>query len=189
MGELVGYERVSTRGQCEDSQTDALKAAGCGKIFTDKVTGKLASRPQWDACLGYLRPGDTLVITRMSRAMRSLKDMLNVHADLKERGIGLRVLKQDIDTTTSAGRLVFHIMAAIDEFQRELIVEGTYEGLEAARARGRTGGRKRKLSDDQIAVARSLYDAKSHTVQQICDMFSITAPTLYRALGRKDTAA
>jgi len=180
----IGYARISTRAQNEDSQVDELTAHGVDKLFTDKISGKLASRPEWDACMEYLRPGDVLVITRLSRAMRSLKDMLVVAADLNERGIQLKVLKQDIDTTTPTGRLVFHVLAAIDEFQRELIVENTYEGLAAARARGRVGGRKPSLSPDQRVLAQQLYDAKQHTVQQIADMFGVSRHTVYRALGQ-----
>ena len=138
----VGYACVSTRGQNTDNQHDELAAYGCDKIFTDKVTGKLAARPELDKALAYLRQGDVFVITRLSRAMRSLKHLLALADELRERGVGLVVLKQHIDTTTATGRLVFHILGAIDEFQRELIVEGTREGLDAARARGRTGGRR-----------------------------------------------
>ena len=131
----VGYARVSTDGQNDDSQVDELKAYGCDKIFIDHgVSGKHASRPELDKALAYLRPGDVFVITRLSRAMRSLHQLLdlvngtraNEYEDgFKARGIGLKVLKQDIDTTTSQGRLIFNILAAIDEFQRELIVDGT----------------------------------------------------------------
>ena len=112
-------------------------ACGCDKIFTDKASGKLAARPELDRALAYLRAGDVLVITRLSRAMRSLKHLLALADELRERGAGLVVLKQQIDTTTPTGRLVFHVLGAIDEFQRELIIEGTREGLEPARARGR----------------------------------------------------
>jgi len=178
----IGYARVSTGDQNPDSQRDALAAAGCERVFTDKVSGKLARRPQWDACLAYLREGDTLVITRLSRVARSLRTLLEIADQLRERGIGLVVLKQDIDTTTPAGRLVFHLFGALDEFQRELIVEGTHEGLAAARARGRTGGRKPKMSPDQIELAGQLADAREHTMQQIADMFGVTKPTLYRNL-------
>ena len=181
---LIGYARVSTRGQCDDSQADELTAAGCDKIFTDRgVSGKLASRPQLDACLAYMREGDTLVITRLSRAMRSLRHLLTLSEQLRERGIGLRVLKQDIDTTTPSGRLLFHLLASVDEFQRELIVEGTLEGLAAARARGRKGGRKPVLSPDQVRLARQLHKGRQHTAQQICDMLGgCSRATLYRAL-------
>ena len=180
----VGYARVSTHTQHDDTQQDELKAAGCERIFTDLgVSGKLARRPELDACLAYLRPGDTLVITRLSRAMRSIHHMIELAGTLRERGIGLKVLKQDaIDTTTSSGRLIFHIMAAIDEFQRELIVEGTVEGLAAARARGRTGGRKPSLSPEQRTLARQLYDEGKHSVLEIAAMLNVSRPTNYRAL-------
>lgn len=185
--ERIGYARVSTHSQKEDSQLDELAAAGCDKVFVDKgVSGKLARRPQWDLCLSYLREGDVLVITRLSRAMRSLKDLLEVVASLRERGIGLVVLKQDIDTTTPTGRLVFNILASIDEFQRELIVEGTREGLAAARARGKVGGRKAKLSPEQVAHARQLYDARQHTVQQIASLLGVDRRTVYRSLERAE---
>ena len=186
----IGYARVSTRAQNDDSQIDELTAAGCERIFTDPgVSGKLAKRPQLDACLEYLRPGDVLVITRLSRAMRSLKHLLTLAEDLQQRGVDLVVLKQQIDTTSATGRLVFHILAAIDEFQRELIVEGTREGLTAARARGRTGGRKAKLSPAQIRVARQMYDAvggdgrRLHTVEEIAGVLGVSRPTVYRALA------
>lgn len=185
----IGYARVSTRTQNDDSQIDELTAAGCERIFTDQgVSGKLAKRPQLDAALEYMREGDVLVITRLSRAMRSLKHLLALSETLRERGIDLVVLKQSIDTTTPTGRLVFHLLAAIDEFQRELIVEGTMEGLEAARARGRTGGRKAKLSPAQIQVAREMYDAtgedgkRRYTVEQIAGVLKVSRPTVYRVL-------
>jgi len=167
----IGYARVSTRNQNDDSQVDELTAYGVDKLFTDKASGKLASRPEFDKALEYMREGDVLVITRLSRAMRSLKHLLALSDELRERGIGLKVLKQDIDTTTPTGRLVFNILGAIDEFQRELIVEGTREGLEAARARGRNGGRKPK--------------------QAIAELFGVSRQTIYRALepeGVKATA-
>ena len=129
----IGYARVSARSQNDDSQIDDLTGYGCDKIFTDKSSGKLADRPELDKALAYLRAGDVLVITRLSRAMRSLKHLLALADELRGRGVGLVVLKQQIDTTTPAGRLVFHVLGAIDEFQRELIVEGTREGLAAAR--------------------------------------------------------
>jgi len=115
----IGYARVSTRAQNDDSQLDDLAAAGCDRVFVDHgISGKHASRPELDRCLAYLREGDTLVITRLSRAMRSLRHLLDLAAQLQERGVGLVVLKQDIDTTSATGRLVFHILAAIDEWQR-----------------------------------------------------------------------
>jgi DNA invertase Pin-like site-specific DNA recombinase len=191
----IGYARVSTRGQSDDTQLDELAACGCDRLFVDKgVSGKLAARPELDAALAYLREGDVLVITRLSRAMRSLKHMIELAETLRERGVGLVVLKQAIDTTTPQGRLTFHLIAAIDEFQRELIVEGTNEGLASARARGRTGGQKPKLGARQVRLAQAMYDEtgedgkRRYTVQQIADEFGVTRPTIYRALGAREEA-
>jgi DNA invertase Pin-like site-specific DNA recombinase len=188
-GYRIGYGRVSMRDQNPDSQRDALAEAGCDEIYIDQgASGKLARRPELDKALGRLRPGDTLVITRLSRAMRSLRHLLDLVADLDARGVGLVVLKQQIDTTTPAGRLLFHILAAIDEFQRELIVEGTLEGLAAARARGRNGGRPPAMSPDQVQLARKLADQtgedgrREYTITQIAQMLGVSRPTLYRAL-------
>lgn len=135
-----------------------------------------------------LRQGDVLVITRLSRAMRSLRQLLDLAADLQARGVGLVVLKQDIDTTSATGRLVFHILAAIDEWQRELIVEGTHEGLAAARARGRVGGRKPKLTEAQVKHARELYSAGGHTVAEIGKLLGVSRQTIYRALEPESVA-
>jgi len=187
----IGYARVSTRSQNDDSQVDDLTAYGCDKIFTDKTSGKLAERPELDKALAYLREGDVLVITRLSRAMRSLKHLLALADQLRERGAGLVVLKQQIDTTTPTGRLVFHILGAIDEFQRELIIEGTREGLDAARARGRTGGRKPKLNSRQAATVRRMYEAvgpdgmRQHTVAEIAEAIGVHRTTVYDYLKRE----
>lgn len=188
----IGYARVSTKAQSDDTQVDDLTAYGCDPVFVDKgVSGKLAERPELDKALAYLREGDVFVITRLSRAMRSLKHMIELAESLKARGVGLVVIKQAIDTTTPQGRLVFHLLAAIDEFQRELIVEGTREGLEAARARGRTGGQKPKLKPRQVQLARQMYEEagddgkRRYTVQQIAEEFGVTRPTIYRALGER----
>lgn len=193
---LIGYMRTSTKGQSEDSQEDELRAAGCERIFTDHgVSGKLARRPQWDACLAYMREGDVLVITRLSRAMRSIRQLLEVAAVLAERGIGLKVLKQPVDTTTKEGRLVFHILAAIDEFQRELIVESTREGLEAARARGRKGGRKEKLSPLQARRMLEMLDERgedgrhAYTPLQVAKTYGVSRATLYRYRDLQLTAS
>jgi DNA invertase Pin-like site-specific DNA recombinase len=186
----IGYARVSTKGQNDDSQVDELTAYGVDKLFIDKgVSGKHASRPELDKALAYLREGDVFVITRLSRAMRSLKDLLALAEDLRSRGIGLVVLKQQIDTTTPQGRLVFHLLGALDEFQRELIVEGTLEGLAAARARGKTGGRKPKLTEGQIKHARQLYADGGHTVARIADLLGVSRQTIYRALEPEAVAA
>ncbi len=180
----VGYARVSTREQNDDSQVDALLAAGVAKrnIYVDKVSGKQAKRPELDKALARLKRGDVLVITRLSRAMRSLRDMLDLAEDLKTRGIDLRVLKQDIDTTTPTGRLMFHFLAAMDEWQRELIVEGTLEGLESARAKGHYGGRPRVLSGEQVALVRKLR-AEGQPVAVIARMLGTARANVYRALA------
>lgn len=180
----VGYARVSTRDQHPESQLDALRAAGCERIYTDRVTGKLASRPELDKCLASLKPGDVFVITRLSRAMRSVKHMIALVETLEERGCTLRVLKQDIDTSNGTGRLVFHILAAIDEWQRELIVEGTLEGLESAKAQGRTGGRPPALTPDQVRQARTLIDAGT-SVAEVARSFKVSRASLYRAFERE----
>jgi len=190
VGSRIGYGRVSAGDQSAGSQRDALGAAGCDEIFIDETPGRLARRPGLDQALGRLRPGDTLVITRLSRAMRSLRDLIDLAASLQARDIDLVVLGQGIDTTTPSGRLAFHIIGAIDEFQSELRVEGTHEGLAAARARGRAGGRPRKLSADQAALARHLYDERgpdgkrARTVAQIAAGFGVTRATIYRHLDR-----
>lgn len=183
----IGYARVSTSDQHDESQIDILAAEGCERVFTDKASGKLASRPEWDKCLDYLRPGDTLVVTRLSRMARSVRNLTEIAARFADRGIELVVLKQQIDTRTPAGRLTFHILGAVDEFTADLISEGTLEGLVAARARGRTGGRKPKLTDNKLDVARQMYAAtddggkRRYTVQEIADTVGCSRATLYRA--------
>jgi DNA invertase Pin-like site-specific DNA recombinase len=186
---MIGYGRVSTIDQNPDSQRDALAAAGCEKLFIDKASGKLASRPELDKALEYARAGDTFVITRLSRAARSLRNLLELAEALRSRGIDLVVLKQGIDTTTSTGRFVFHMLGAIDEFQRELIVEGTHEGLASARARGRTGGRPATLSTTQIRMARQMYESEEYTVEQIAETFHTSRATVYRALASQGDLA
>ena len=151
-----GYARISTHSQRDDSQLDALRAAGCERIWADTASGKLARRPEWDNCLDHLRAGDELAVTRLSRMARSVRHLTETAALLAGRGIDLVVLKQGIDTTTPAGRFTFHVLAAMDEMLADLISEGTREGLESARARGRVGGRKPKLTTRQAEVARGI---------------------------------
>jgi len=183
-----GYARVSTRGQKDDSQIDALNAAGCEQIWVDKASGKLARRPEWDKCFGHLRRGDELVITRLSRPFRSVRHMTELATALDERGINLIVLKQGIDTTTPAGRFLFHVIAAMDEMTADLISEGTLEGLESARARGRVGGRPSSLTQLQVLKAREMYDERDehgkrkYTVAQIGETFGVSRKTIYRHL-------
>lgn len=180
---LLGYARVSTADQNLDRQLDALEVADCARVFSDRVSGKIAERPQLGQLLEYMREGDSVVVTKLDRLGRSLANLIELSALLESRGVGLRVLEQGIDTTTAVGRMFFHIIGAIAEFERELIVERTNDGLTAARARGRVGGRKRKLTAEKLATARKLYDERELTVQQIADVVGCSRATLYRELA------
>lgn len=180
---LVGYARVSTRDQHPEAQLDALTAAGCEKTFTDQASGTLARRPALDDALSYLRAGDTLVVTKLDRLGRSVANLKQVSDDLQSRDVALKALSQGIDTATPGGRLFFHMLAAIAEFEHDLIVERTVDGLAAARARGRTGGPKFKMTPTRIRQARAMYETKQHTVQEIADTFGVSRPTIYRHLA------
>lgn len=190
----IGYGRVSTRDQNPDSQRDALAAANCDEIFIDNASGKLASRPELDkALLVAKRVGDKLVITKLDRLGRSLEHLIVLARDLQTRGVDLVVLDQGVDTSTPAGRMFFQILGAIAEFEHALMSERTRDGLDAARARGRTGGQKPKLTPRQAKIAQAMYDEadgdgrRAHTVQQIADEFGVTRPTIYRHLQRVTT--
>jgi len=180
---LVGYARVSTAGQSTAGQVDRLEAAGCERVFTDHASGMKASRPQWDEARRYLRAGDTLVIIKLDRAGRSVHHLVELAADLHERDIGLRVLDQGIDTTTPGGRLFFHMLAAMAEFERDLVQERVRDGLAAARARGRVGGRRPVLTGPKLARAQKLYDARELTVAEVAKTVGVSETTLYRRLG------
>lgn len=184
--ELVGYARVSTGEQNIALQLDALRDAGCRKIFQDRVSGVRAERPGFNDALAYLRPGDTLVVWRLDRLGRSLKHLIEVVTDLEERQIGFKSLQESIDTTTSGGRLVFQIFGALAEFERNLIIERTRAGLAAARARGRKGGRPRKLSAGKTQLLYRLYDEKQHSIKEICQLLGISKQALYDYLDRRD---
>ncbi|WP_394253552.1 recombinase family protein [Arthrobacter pityocampae] len=184
----VGYARVSTRDQNLDGQTDALKEAGCEKVFIEHASGVLAKRPALDDALEYLRAGDTLVVTKLDRLGRSVRNLKEVADGLQRRGIGLKALSQGIDTTTPGGRLFFHMLAAIAEFEHDLIVERTKDGLAAARARGRTGGGRVKLTPNRARQARAMYEEKTYTVQQIAETFGVSRGTIYRHLGGEPKA-
>jgi len=177
---LIGYARVSTDEQNLDSQRDALKQAGCEKIFTDQISGTKAHRPGLEEALSHLREGDTLIVWRLDRLGRSLRHLIDTVTDLQERGIGFKSLTEAIDTTTSGGKLVFHIFGALAEFEREIIRERTQAALTSARARGRKGGRRKKLTPKQLEMARSLYASKTHTVDEICKTLGIGRTTFYR---------
>ena len=187
---LFGYARVSTPDQNPTHQVDALARAGVDarNIHIDYAGGAKASRPELDGVLTRLRGGDTLVITRLDRLGRSVLHLITLGADLRERGIGLQVLEQDIDTSTAEGRAMFGMLSVLAEFQRELIVANTRYGLAAARARGRIGGRPSKLSGDQIALAQQLYDGGEKTVAQIAAMFNIPRTTVYGHLNKRTPA-
>lgn len=186
----IGYGRVSTSDQHPEAQQDALHAAGCDKVFVDKLSGKLASRPELDKALLMAREGDHLVITKLDRLGRSLRNLMDLSDLLRERGVELEVLDQGIDTSTPVGRMFFQILGAIAEFEHSLMVERTKQGLEAARARGRVGGQKPKLGKRQITLAREMYDEtgpdgkRRYTVQQIADEFGVSRPTIYRHLEK-----
>src|SRR5665811_945227 len=171
---LIGYARVSTADQNPDHQIDALTRAGVDPddIYLDRASGAKASRPELDKALASAnRRGDQLVITRLDRLGRSVLHLVTLGATLQERGVGLRVLEQGIDTTTAEGRAMFGMLSVLAELQRELIIANTHDGLNAARARGRKGGRRPRLDAEQIVLAQQLYDAGKRTVQQIADLF------------------
>ena len=179
----IGYARVSTGEQTLDLQLDALTKAGCGKIYQETASGAKADRPVLEEVLSYIRGGDTLVVWRLDRLGRSLGHLIETVSALAERGIGFKSLTEQIDTTTSSGKLIFHVFGALAEFERDLIRERTQAGLAAARARGRLGGRPKKLTDaKQLALARTLYDSGQSDVGTICRTLGISRATLYRAL-------
>jgi len=175
----IGYARVSTTEQNPELQKDALKAAGCQKIFSDKVSGARAERPGLEKALDYLRAGDCLVVWRLDRLGRSLKHLIEVVEGLEKRRVGFISLQEGFDTTTSGGRLIFQIFGALAEFERNLIRERTRAGLQAARARGRLGGRKKKLTESQVRSMQKMAAAGQHTITEICRTFGITKPTFY----------
>ena len=176
----IRYARISTQDQNSNLQTDALKLAGCGKVFTDKVSCTISERPRLTKLKEQLRKGDTLVIWRLDRLARSLKDLIKWVAYLEKEGIALKSIKENIDTSTPTGRLVFYIFGALSEFERSLIVERTHAGLTAARARDRKGGRPQTLGKEKRDVAVQLYNKKELTVNQICEIMEISKPTLYK---------
>ena len=178
----LGYGRVSTSEQSLDPQDDALRADGCERIFSDVVSGAKAERPGLRALLEHARTGDVIVVVKLDRLGRSLKDLIETVTELERRGIGLKALSQGIDTTTPGGRLVFHIFGAIAEFERTLIVERTHAGLAAARARGRKGGRPKVLTSERVKTLFSLSTDKSLSVGEICKTLGIGRDTYYRYL-------
>jgi DNA invertase Pin-like site-specific DNA recombinase len=168
----LGYARISTGEQHSDLQVDALKAAGCYRVFVDTASGAVAARP-----------GDTLVVWKLDRLGRSLRHLVDTITALAERGVGFRSLQEQVDTTTSGGKLVFHIFAALAEFERDLIRERTSAGLAAARARGRTGGRPAVMTQPKIRLAREMYASRQYTVAAIASTLGVSRASIYRHLG------
>jgi DNA invertase Pin-like site-specific DNA recombinase len=179
---LIGYARVSTQEQTLNLQLDALKNAGCVRIFTDTASGARQERAGLAEALEYIREGDILVVWKLDRLGRSLQHLIDTITALNNRTIGFKSLTEHIDTTTSGGKLIFHIFGALAEFERDIIKERTKAGLEAARARGRKGGRRFVLTGKKLAMAKALYADKRHTIKDICQTLNVSRATLYRAL-------
>ncbi|QER90578.1 recombinase family protein [Streptomyces tendae] len=177
---LVGYARVSTQGQLLDRQIHALTEAGCIRIFADKKSGRNAEREELRKTLDYLREGDTLVVPSLDRLGRSIQDLITIVSGLRKRGIGFTSLHEALDTTTPGGRLVFHVFAALSEFIRELIIQGTNEGLDAARARGARLGRPPAMTEEQIRHARDLLTRPENTVTSIAKLLGVSRNTIYK---------
>jgi len=184
---LIGYARVSTGDQNPDLQHDALQKAGCERIYTDRLSGVSADRPGLATALEVLRAGDTLVIWRLDRLGRSLRDLIQLAEKLDRQEVGLRSLQENIDTGSSGGRLVFHLFGALAEFERNLIRERTRAGLSAARARGRMGGRPKSLDPQKRELALRLHQERQHSITEICRMMGISKSTLYNYLAGQGT--
>ena len=187
----IGYARVSTQDQDLALQLDALQAAGCGKIYKEKITGATRERPELKKLLDQLREGDIVVIWKLDRLARSLKDLVNLVNEIQEKGGALHSLNDQIDTTTPHGKFTFHVFAALAEFERDIIRERTKAGLTAARARGRVGGRPKGLSkkaQHTAIIAEKLYQERELTVKEICEQLSISRGTLYNYLRFRGVA-
>lgn len=183
MNQRIGYARVSTEDQHLDLQRDALKQAGCGVIYEEAVSGKSAVRPELEQCRKALRSGDTLVVWRLDRLGRSLHDLVQIVADLERSGISFESVTEKIETGSAAGKLVFHVFAALAEFERNLIRERTHAGLAAARARGRSGGRKPKLGEKQLREIKALLRDPAIQVADVARRYGVSRTTLYKHVG------
>lgn len=179
---FIGYARVSTQDQTPQLQLDALKVAGCERSFVEKASGAQRDRPELQAALGYMRPGDTLVVWKLDRLARSLKQLIETVESLENKKMGFRSLTESIDTTTPGGRLTFHLFAALAEFERSIIKERTMAGLAAARSRGRKGGRPPSLNAKDIAAAKALLSDPGITVEEVAKRLKVSPATLYRHL-------
>lgn len=180
---LIGYARVSTQDQKAQLQVDALNAAGCQKVYIEHKTGSNRDRPEIDRCLETLRPGDQVIVWRLDRLGRSLKDLIDLITEFESKEVSFRSLNESIDTSSSAGKLVFHVFAALAEFERSLIQERTLAGLASARARGRKGGRPRKLDEKKIKKAKAMLNDPDITVSEVAKHFGVSRGTLYSAIG------
>ena len=188
MNQRIGYARVSTDDQHLDLQRDALQQAGCSVIYEDAASGKSAARPELEQCRKALRAGDTLVVWRLDRLGRSLHDLVQIVAELEQRGVHFESLTEKIETGSAAGKLVFHVFAALAEFERNLIRERTRAGLVAARARGRAGGRKPKLTEAQIKEINEMVDAQKLPIGRIAELYGVSRTTIYKVapIGRPE---
>jgi DNA invertase Pin-like site-specific DNA recombinase len=182
----IGYARVSTQDQNLDLQNDALKAAGCENIYTDKMSGAKTERPGLEKIMSFIRKGDTLVVWKLDRLGRSLTHLIKVMTLFNERGVYFKSVQESLDTSTPGGKLIFHVFGALAEFERDIIRERTMAGLAAARARGRVGGRPRKLSKKQVTLAKKLMNDINIPIAEICETLRISKATLYRYVGRAE---
>lgn len=181
---LIGYARISTQDQSLDLQVDNLKKTGCEKIFSDIASGAKSERPGLNEALNYARKGDVIVVWKLDRLGRSIKHLIEIVNNLKEKEIGFKSLQENIDTTTVGGKLIFHIFASLAEFEREIIRERTKAGLEAARARGKLGGRPKSLDKNEIKMLVQLHSDPAIEIDDICKQFDISRPTMYRYLKK-----
>ena len=178
----IGYARVSTEDQNLDMQIDALKEAKCDHIYEEKMSGKINDRPALEKALNFMRKGDTLVVWKLDRLGRSLRHLIEVINDLMDDGMYFMSLQENIDTTSTSGKLIFHIFAALAEFEREIISERTKAGLKAAKSRGRYGGRPKKLDHKQAQMVKRMWKDHSVTIDEICRTFDISRTAMYRYL-------
>jgi DNA invertase Pin-like site-specific DNA recombinase len=181
---LIGYARVSTADRSSDLQEDALKKAGCIRVFVDQASGAADHRPELEELLEHLRAGDSVVVWWLDRLARSLRNLIELVRLLEEKQVGLKSLQESIDTATAGGKLIFHVFGALAEFERELIRERTKAGLEAARARGRKGGRPSVMTAEKLTAARKLYESGDQTMAEIARSLSVSRSSLYRALQK-----
>lgn len=181
----VGYARVSRKDQKLEPQREALVADSCEKVFEEKISSRETDRKSLQEAFDYCREGDVLVVARLDRLGRSLRELIDLVGELEQRGVGFRSLKESLDTTTAGGRLIFHVFGALAEFEREIIRERTIAGLESARSQGRRGGRPRALDENKAKLARRLKSEGDHSAEEICSMLGVGRSTLYRYLGEE----